>query len=265
MPALPACANCGATLHGRFCHACGQKDLPAHLTVSELAHEAVHEFAHVDGKLLLTLRRFLGKPGGLTLDVLQGRRARYASPLRLYLTCSLLFFALAALAPGRTGIITYKESERDAALDQVSRARAERVGRQLVEAISRSIKVNMPRAMFALMPFFAVLTWAFYRNAERYYIPHLYYSLHFHALVFLFFTVALVVSFAGRVGYEVGGLLPLAIFPYHYMGLRRLFGGSRWTTAVKGTAIAILYVVAIAAVLSGILLIEVKRVSGSVS
>lgn len=81
--ASKACANCGAELHGRFCHACGQKDLPAHLTVGEFAHDAIHELAHVDGKLFMTLRRLLGKPGALTLDVLEGRRARYASPLRL--------------------------------------------------------------------------------------------------------------------------------------------------------------------------------------
>lgn len=177
----------------------------------------------------------------------------------------MVFFALVALVPGRAGVISYTESERNAVLDPVSRAEADRLGRQLVDAISQSIKVNMPRAMFALMPFFAVLTWVFYRQAQRYYIPHLYYSLHFHGLVYLFFTLALLCSFAGRVGYLIAGVLPLTAFPYHYRGLRRVFGGTRAMTAAKGTAIASLYVMAIATVLVGIVLIEVRRVRGSLS
>ena len=181
------------------------------------------------------------------------------------MTCSLLFFALAAVAPGREAIVTYKESAKDAALDPAARAKAEQTGRQVVKAMSDSLVVNMPRAMFLLMPFFAVLTWLFYRKAEGYYVPHLHYSLHFHALMFLIFTAALTFAFTGKVVSQAGGLVPLAIFPYHYIGLRRVFGGSRAVTAAKGTAIALFYFLAIAAVVITLLLLEVWRIKGSVS
>src|SRR5204863_410628 len=85
-------------LQGRFCHACGQKAAASDVSLHELLHEGLEEFAHVDGKAARTLKLLVTKPGALTKEFLEGRRARYISPLRLYLTCSLLFFALSALA-----------------------------------------------------------------------------------------------------------------------------------------------------------------------
>src|SRR5262245_6647219 len=96
---MPVCRNCGADLHGRFCHACGQKAVSSEIRVHDLMHEGMEEFANVDGKVVRTLKLLVTKPGALTSEFLAGRRARYISPLRLYLTCSLLFFALAAVAP----------------------------------------------------------------------------------------------------------------------------------------------------------------------
>src|SRR5258706_9109608 len=89
------CANCGAPLSGPFCQACGQKAAGRNVSLHDFFHEAFHEFAHVDGKIVQTLRLLLTKPGQLTHEFLEGRRERYVSPLRLYLTCSLIFFALA--------------------------------------------------------------------------------------------------------------------------------------------------------------------------
>jgi len=39
----------------------------------------------------------------------------------------------------------------------------------------------------------------------------------------------------------VGGALFLVVFPYHYIALRRVFGGSRWRSFAKGTAVGVLY------------------------
>jgi hypothetical protein len=98
-PTPTLCGNCGARLGGAFCHACGQKAVGPDVSLHDFFHEAFEEFAHVDGTIVQTLRLLLTKPGMLTKEFLNGRRARYVSPLRVYLTCSVLFFALAAFAP----------------------------------------------------------------------------------------------------------------------------------------------------------------------
>src|SRR5687767_11829400 len=95
----PTCLNCGAALEGRFCSACGQRDVPPYPSVRELALDAATEFSGWDGRLSSTLRALVRRPGLLTLEFLEGRRARYVSPLRLYLSTSLAYFLLAAAAP----------------------------------------------------------------------------------------------------------------------------------------------------------------------
>jgi hypothetical protein len=93
------CLNCGEPLAGAFCSACGQRDIPPYPSVRELAGEALSEFSGWDGRLTSTVRALILHPGMLTHEFLEGRRARYISPLRLYLTVSLIYFLLAAAAP----------------------------------------------------------------------------------------------------------------------------------------------------------------------
>ena len=93
------CLNCGAALSGPFCPGCGQRDIPPYPSVRELAVDAVSEFSGWDGRLASTLRALVLNPGLLTHEFLEGRRARYISPLRLYLTASLVYFLIAAATP----------------------------------------------------------------------------------------------------------------------------------------------------------------------
>jgi len=104
------CLNCGTRLAGAFCAACGQRDRPPYPSVRELAVDAVSEFSGWDGRLATTLRALIRHPGILTHEFLEGRRARYISPLRLYLTASLVYFLIAAAAPNstlRSGNVTF--------------------------------------------------------------------------------------------------------------------------------------------------------------
>lgn len=246
--AEPDCLNCGAQLQGAYCHACGQKATSLGVGMHDFAHEAMHELSHVDGKVLLTLKLLVTKPGQLTKEFLAGRRARYISPVRLYLTCSLLFFTLAAILPGAmkdlvkigptkngtaTGLNSDTAFKRD--LERGLR-KASHEGEKLREAIMH----NLPRAMFVLMPVFALLIWPFYRRQQPFYIPHLYYAIHIHAFAFLVWSVDLVLARSG-VPRPLAALTLLTNIPYHYIALRRVYGGSRAMTLVKGTVIGSVY------------------------
>jgi Protein of unknown function (DUF3667) len=73
--------------------------LPPKPSLRELVGEAFAEFSGWDGKLATTLKLLIVRPGQLTIDFLEGRRARYITPLRLYLSVSLIYFLLSAAAP----------------------------------------------------------------------------------------------------------------------------------------------------------------------
>lgn len=93
------CLNCGAAVTGAFCAQCGQRAVPPYPTTRELAGDAFHEVSGWDGRFAVTIRTLLRHPGKLTKEFLDGRRARYISPVRLYLVASLAYFVIAAATP----------------------------------------------------------------------------------------------------------------------------------------------------------------------
>lgn len=239
----PSCLNCGTRLHGKFCHACGQKATSASVKLHDFVHEATHEFLHLDGKIVKTLKLLVAKPGQLTVEFLEGRRSRYVSPLRVYLTFSLIFFTLAAILPrgleGAVKVRSGKELRGDTELERrlaTGLRKAEQDGGLIGEAVLH----QLPKVMFVLMPVFALIAWGFYRKQQRFYIPHLYYSVHFHAFVFLVMSVYVVVNRLG-VPKPAAAVLILAVIPYHFIALRRVYGGSRGITLAKGFAVGFLY------------------------
>jgi hypothetical protein len=247
-------------MYGRFCHACGQKAVSTEIRVHDLLHESMHEFAHVDGKIVQTLRLLLFTPGELTAEFFRGRRSRYITPIRLYLVCSLLFFALSAwtASPFINVRLTKNDIENSAEREAVQKEVIARL-----EHLRDEMTHNAPRAMFVLMPVFGLLTWVGYRRAQPFYVPHLYYAIHFHAFVFLMLALKVGVSFVGRIGDVIGGLFPLTIVPYHYLALRRVFGGTRWQVAWKGTAIALAYTLLISAIMITLLAMTMRSMTSS--
>ena len=96
-----ACLNCGVPLAGAYCAQCGQRDIPPYPSVRDLVIDAFWELSGWDGRFASTVRALVRRPGMLTREFLEGRRARYLSPLRLYLMASLVYFVLAAADAGR--------------------------------------------------------------------------------------------------------------------------------------------------------------------
>ncbi|MFC5459481.1 DUF3667 domain-containing protein [Massilia niabensis] len=94
------CPNCGTRIAGEFCQGCGQ---PAHLHVPsarEFLHEFIAHYVALEGKLWKSVALLLFRPGRLTRDYIEGKRARYVEPLRLYLSFSIIFFAIFKLGGG---------------------------------------------------------------------------------------------------------------------------------------------------------------------
>lgn len=93
LPVHGPCANCGAQTVGNYCHACGQA-AHVHRTLGHMLEEFLHGIWHFDTKAWRTLPLLIFRPGTLTRDYVYGKRARYISPLALFLlTIFLMFFA----------------------------------------------------------------------------------------------------------------------------------------------------------------------------
>ncbi len=88
-----ACLNCGALIVGPYCHACGQKAV-VHRTLRAYGHDLLHGVFHFEGKVWTTLPMLVLRPGELTRRYIHGERAKFVSPLALFLFAVFLSFAV---------------------------------------------------------------------------------------------------------------------------------------------------------------------------
>ncbi|GFE78515.1 hypothetical protein GCM10011487_05150 [Steroidobacter agaridevorans] len=87
------CRNCGATVSGAYCSNCGQAT-HVHRSLISLGHDILHGVFHFEGKVWHTIPELLFRPGRLTRRYIDGERAKFVSPMALYLFIVFLMFAV---------------------------------------------------------------------------------------------------------------------------------------------------------------------------
>ena len=92
------CANCGAAKQGAYCAVCGQNDRNYRRNVFPVVAEALAETFETDSRLFRTLSVLFMRPGFLSTEFSENRRARYLSPFRLYFFTSIVFFFVLSLS-----------------------------------------------------------------------------------------------------------------------------------------------------------------------
>jgi hypothetical protein len=90
------CLNCGAQLTGPYCHECGQH-AHVHKTLTAFFHDLAHGVFHLEGKLWNTIPMLVWRPGELTRRYIDGQRARFVSPIALFLFCVFFMFAVVGM------------------------------------------------------------------------------------------------------------------------------------------------------------------------
>jgi hypothetical protein len=226
---MSQCANCQSDLSGAFCPNCGQRDIDLERPIWNLVGDLLKETFEVDGRMAVTLKTLFLNPGKLTSEFLAGRRQTYTSPLRLYLAISISFFILAAWAAGSGYLL---EPGQDPGFDAAVQA--------------RFLSDDLPRLMFVLLPVFALLLKAVYR--ERMYFDHLIFSLHLHSAAYVVF--ALILPLEEPAGEQIFSLvLQLALFAYFLayfvVALRRVYRSSWPAVALKSIAVLLVYGIAL--------------------
>ncbi|HET6524673.1 DUF3667 domain-containing protein [Sphingopyxis sp.] len=105
------CLNCGTSLTGSHCHHCGQR-ADVHRSFGAIGHDLVHAIFHFEGKIWNTLPLLAWRPGDLTRRYIHGERARFISPLALFLFAVFLTYAVLAMvgSGGGVGEVIAKEA-----------------------------------------------------------------------------------------------------------------------------------------------------------
>ena len=87
------CLNCGTPLTGPYCSACGQK-AHVHRSLRAFLGDFVAGIMNFEGKFWRTLPMLAWRPGEMTRRYIAGERARFISPVALYLFTVFAMFAV---------------------------------------------------------------------------------------------------------------------------------------------------------------------------
>ncbi|WP_290417980.1 DUF3667 domain-containing protein [Massilia sp. YIM B02443] len=279
--ACAACRNCGAATAGNYCQHCGQA---THLHVPsarEFLHEFIAHYVALEGKLWKSLGKLIARPGFLTREYIEGRRVRYLEPLRLYLTFSIIFFAIfklsnvevvqfedgtparaAALAEGRLkdtlfGPASPKQAANmERAMQQVvekARGMHPVLGDKVAQfaaltpaaqraAFKQAFYSYTPYAIFAMLPLFALYLKILYLGSGRRYGEHFLFGLHTNAFAFLMLSVMVLLP----TGWDfVRFILTLWLLFYLPIAMRRVYGGSRLKTWLRWLVLIFAHVISL--------------------
>ncbi|MTW11640.1 DUF3667 domain-containing protein [Pseudoduganella eburnea] len=262
------CRNCGATTSGNYCHMCGQETRLHSPSLGEFLHEFIGHYVALEGRLWGTITRLLFRPGLLTTEYIAGRRKRYVEPLRLYLSLSIIFFAVLKLS--NVGIVNVdphaaqpvaiqqaepekREAQGDAGKMQEwlkretpdiyhSIDRFNRLPDQEKSAVMQAgFYKYVPYAIFLLMPLFALWLKLLYLGTGKRYGEHLLFALHTNAFAFVMLAIFMFLpdGFLKFVAFcWVAGYLPWA--------MQRVYRKGKWGTAWRWLLLGLIHGVSLA-------------------
>ncbi len=273
LPIQATCRNCGAGLHGRYCHACGQ-DLfqSTKRTVGSMAFHSMENVISIDSQLFITMKYLLFRPGKLTKEYINGRIVRYVHPSKLFWFISILFFMLLTMnisnkinvGPEKANTVVKKERTipPESSKAASSAKASEDSDNTITETINnkknkdkeqilreKQFKSDFlgyaPYVSFLLIPFFALLLNIFFRKKELFYADHLTFALHFHAFMFLLFSAyILIYKLYPSYDYEVYFFLVIPLI-YFIWALWVVYRPRKWSLLFKTLAIMFTYGIAI--------------------
>ena len=113
-------------------------------------------------------------------------------------------------------------------MERFCKERAIRANQQGITGFLRMYLDNIPKMMFFLLPFFALLLKILYIRSRRLYIEHLIFSLHCHAFVLLLGSLALALSFEW---FPAAAAIWSAV--YLYIAMKAVYRQPVWKTLVK--------------------------------
>lgn len=267
------CRNCGRPAGPRFCGHCGQELEDRRQPLVPLVRELASEWFSLDGRLVRSLGA-LARPGLLTCHYLDGKRAAYVRPLRLYMVASLVLFSsvLALRAPDASEVDFFVAGVRVTAApdiperpnlsilapdsnvlwwmagrltDRVERLR-EVPPQDLLDSLFADLRRVLPASLILFLPFLALALKLLYLRGATLYVDHVVFAVHFQCALFLALALAWLLARAVGLGdlprvltYVVVGFLVMVV--YLPVALRRVYRQPRWLTGVKTLLLIVCY------------------------
>jgi len=226
------CRNCGHSLSGAYCAACGQAEHDGHPpTLGHFIHDLVHEFLHVDGTIFRTLKALFFQPGKLTEEYWAGHIVSWVRPVRIFLIVVALHLLISTgVGPLNFQLVATKSPAGDLHLSVANGGKVPDMPKGNVPVTAEQHREFFEKfeKAYALIRYssvllFALAAWLLYRRQQPYFVNNLILGLHFYSFWYL---LAMLASVLGRWSFGLNNLSLLAPV-YLFLALGHLFH-ERW-------------------------------------
>lgn len=268
------CPNCGNEASKNYCAQCGQ---PTHLHEdtfrSLLAHFFQH-YLHYESKLIQSIKLLWTRPGMLTVDYREKRRARHTDPLSMYLFIVVFYFiANTALTSIYThySVGTYapqvtaqkkketllhaealkKEGKSLSIAGRIFGATADEKIEKLIEDNEYEHKLDKvaPKIFFFMVPALAFILSVFLFQRKQYgFVDHAVFALHIHSFWFSFQLLVDVFSFIPQENL-IQNLGNIMLTAYLCRALMRAYSLKWWKALLIAIPTFFIYLVVLSALL----------------
>lgn len=250
------------------------------MRVGHLLKELLGELLNYDHKVFSSFWLLISRPGFLAAEYLEGRRARHLSPLRLYVVTSFVTFFLFSFVPaGQHGKAAPKPV--DIQIEGVElvgplggthhpkpgwaselKARTKQAQAD-PDRFKQTFFTHLSRALFLLMPMFALLLFLLHLRRGTLFIEHLVLSLHYHAFSFLVILALMGLALLPGEGWGTWpGLVIFCLPPvYLALALQRLHHRGWFRSILKAVVVSTVYGMALAVALLGLLYLSLPSVA----
>lgn len=154
------CKNCGTELQGSYCHQCGQEFLEERYSLKSLTLSIFSNFFNLEHGFFHTTIALFKHPGKVLEDYLDRNDVNYYNPIRL----ALVWITISVL-------ITLTFGVYDNMLDQAFHGTTEE--EEAVMNFFDKMKRFMNIMPFIFIPFYALMSKAFFRKRKLNYAEHL--------------------------------------------------------------------------------------------
>lgn len=244
------CQNCGNEIEVRFCTICGQENTETKKSFHYLFTHFLEDLVHYDSSFWKTIKYLLFSPEKLTLTYLSGKRKAFMAPVRLFIFINIISFIIFSAFTFKdiqqelnTEIvknerevkkqISGKNSLKDSQTieniktietievnsnssffnQKLNELKEKNTTGQIIQKVLQKSFQNLPKWLFFIMPFFALILWFTHNKNKWWYFDHGIFTFHYFASFLLIASVMTIISqLVNLFGYETNDYYTIIIF-----------------------------------------------------
>jgi hypothetical protein len=252
------CLNCNTPLHGKYCHACGQKRIEdRERTFRYFCYQFFGATFFLENNLIKNLWHLLTRPGFLAVEYLDGKRKRHMTPISLFLLINFIYFFAVFLSDLN---LTLTEQVNQPGHGSLAKAMVQRriASREITfDDYAESFNersTSLSKTLIILhAPILALMIMLLYLKKNYYYTDHIIFSLYLMAFVLLFsiISINLLLFLAKhsiitpRMIFQISGHAQLVVYPVYFtIAVKKFYRQSLGITLVKSLLVMAFFMVA---------------------